>query len=228
MKVSIIIPVYNEEITIKDVLKKVVAVNFGIEKEVIVVNDGSTDLTDKKIKELNFSCLKKISYKDNRGKGYAIRKGISESTGEIIAIQDADLEYDLLDLKKLVSILIEKKLKVVYGSRFLSKNKEYTKNSFYFANRILSWITSVLYFKKITDMETCYKVFKKDVLDYAELSCDRFDIEPEITSKILKQKIRIFEVPIKYKPRTSKEGKKIKWADGLTAMKVLVRERFNL
>jgi dolichol-phosphate mannosyltransferase len=227
MKLSIIVPVYNEEKTIKRVVKKIVGKDFGLKKEVIVVNDGSVDSTGKVLKRLKVKNLKVISYSENRGKGFAIRKGFGSAKGDIIAIQDADLEYDLEDLKKLMDVLIKENLDVVYGSRFLKKNKNYKKNSFYFANRILSFLTSVLYFQKITDMETCYKVSRKEVLKNLELKCNRFDIEPEITSKILKEGIKIKEIPINYKPRTAKEGKKIKWKDGLSAIWVLVKERFS-
>lgn len=227
MKLSIIVPVYNEEKTIRKVLQEILKKKFGMEKEVIVVNDGSKDETLMEIKKIKNKSLRTISYSENKGKGYALRIGFAKARGEIVAIQDADLEYSLKDLKKLVEILIKEKLKVVYGSRFLDKNEKYKMNSFYIGNRVLSFITSLLYFHKITDMETCYKVFRKEVLRGMDLECNRFDIEPEITSKFLKKKVKIGEIPIDYSPRTAKEGKKIKWKDGLSAIWVLIRERFS-
>jgi len=227
MILSIIVPVYNEETTIKRVLTKIIKKNFGIKKEVIVVNDGSKDSTGAILKKLKYPNLKVISYTVNQGKGYAIRKGIERARGSIVAIQDADLEYNLDDLKKIVKTYMGKNLEVVYGSRFLEKNDNYVINSFYVGNRLLSLLTSLLYFKKITDMETCYKVFKKDVLKGIKLKCNRFDFEPEFTSKILKKGIKITEIPIGYNPRTKKQGKKIKWRDGLIAVRVLLRERFS-
>jgi glycosyltransferase involved in cell wall biosynthesis len=227
MKLSIIVPVYNEEKTIRQVLQKILKKDFGLNKEVIVVNDGSKDKTGEVLKRIKAKDLIVISYPENRGKGYALRKGFEKARGNILAIQDADLEYDLKDLKKLVDILMNKNLKVIYGSRFLKKNKNYKINSFYIANRILSWITSILYLRKVTDMETCYKVFGKEVLNGLNLKCNRFDIEPEITAKIINKGYGIKEIPIDYKPRTAKQGKKIKWKDGFMAVWVLLRERFS-
>ncbi len=226
-KLTLIIPVYNEEKTLKKIISKALKKEFGLEKEIIVVNDGSTDKSLNKIKEIKNKKIKIISYEKNKGKGYAIRKGIEISTGDIIAIQDADLEYNLNDLKKLVNTLIREDLNVIYGSRFLKKNNFYKKNSFYWGNRFLSLLTSLLYLKKITDMETCYKVFKKEVIKNLELKSDGFEIEPEITSKILKKKYKIKEIPISYRPRKKDEGKKIKWRDGFIALKILIKERIK-
>ncbi|MEM4605865.1 MAG: glycosyltransferase family 2 protein [Candidatus Pacearchaeota archaeon] len=216
-KVSIIIPVYNEEKTIKIVLEKVLKLKLN--KEIIVVNDGSKDNTFKELKLLRKK-IKLISYRNNQGKGYALRKGIAEATGEFIVFQDADLEYNPKEIPKLIKEL--KKEKVVYGSRFLKKNE---KGNFanYLANIFLSFSTSVLYGQKITDMETCYKSFRKEVLKELNLVSDGFEIEPEITSKILKKKIKIKEIPISYKPRTKKEGKKIKFIDGIKAVWSLIK-----
>jgi len=226
-KLTLIIPVYNEEKTLKKIISKALKKEFGLEKEIIVVNDGSTDKSLNKIKKIKNKKIKIISYEKNKGKGYAIRKGIEISTGDIIAIQDADLEYNLNDLKKLVNTLIREDLNVIYGSRFLKKNNFYKKNSFYWGNRFLSLLTSLLYLKKITDMETCYKVFKKEVIKNLELKSDGFEIEPEITSKILKKKYKIKEIPISYRPRKKDEGKKIKWRDGFIALKILIKERIK-
>jgi glycosyltransferase involved in cell wall biosynthesis len=224
---SIVVPVYNEERTICNVIEKISKKDFGLDNEIIVINDGSKDNTGNILEKIKCKKLRIINYPHNMGKGYAVREGMKIASGDIIAIQDADMEYNLNDLKKLVKILIKEKLSVVYGSRFLKKNKHYKVNSFYIANKILSLVTSALYLRKITDMETCYKVFRKKVLDGMELRCNRFDFEPEFTSKILKKKIKIREIPIEYRPRTAKQGKKIKWKDGLTALKILLKEKIT-
>lgn len=226
MKISIIIPVFNEEKTIKNLLKKVDNVKIdGIKKEIVIVDDFSTDKTRsilKKIKSKN----KIIIFQDkNYGKGRAIRDGIKKATGEIIIIQDADNEYNPKDYKKLIKPILDKKTSVVYGSRFMKKNPKIEINSFYIGNKILSAITSILFMKKITDMETCYKVFEKNVIQNLELKSDRFEIEPEITAKLLKKKTKIIEIPIDYNPRTKSDGKKIKWFDGVNAILTLLKYR---
>lgn len=202
MKLSIIIPVFNEEKTIKKVLAKVRKSNIGnIKKEIIVIDDGSKDKTKEiLLKEKN---IIKIFQKRNHGKGFAIRIGLKEATGDIIIIQDADMEYG-----KLLKPILEKKTKVVYGSRFLRKHKARYK-TYYLGNKILSWITRMFYARKITDMETCYKVFKKEVIKNIKLKSKRFDFEPEITAKIIKRGYKIIEIPSWYQCRAFREGKKI-------------------
>jgi dolichol-phosphate mannosyltransferase len=227
VKISIIVPVYNEERTIDEVIKKIARKDFGLEKEIIVVNDGSVDSTREVLGRLNEKNVRIINYSKNKGKGYVVRKGIKEAKGEIIAIQDADLEYNLDDLKNLIGILIKENFKVIYGSRFLEKNKHYKINSFYIANRLLSLLTSILYFRKITDMETCYKVFRKEALKEIKLNSKGFEFEPEITAKFIKKGYKIKEIPISYKPRSKEEGKKIKWKDGVIAAYTLLRNRFS-
>ncbi|MEM4331074.1 MAG: glycosyltransferase family 2 protein [Candidatus Pacearchaeota archaeon] len=216
-KVSIIIPVYNEERTIKKVLEEVL--KLKLKKEIIVINDGSKDNTLKELK--NFSKkIKIISYEENKGKGYALRKGIEKASGDYIVFQDADLEYNPKEISSLIKEL--EKEKVVYGSRFLKKNKRgYLAN--YFANIFLSFLTSLLFGQKLTDMETGYKAFRKEVIKELELTSNGFEIEPEITSKILRRKIKIKEVPISYEPRTKKEGKKVKFFDGIKAIFSLIK-----
>lgn len=232
MKISIIIPVYNEEKTILQVLDKLSSLNLGLNKEIIIIDDGSTDNSKKIIqnylkpkrntKNLTF----KFFSKPNGGKGSAIRKALTLSTGDIITIQDADLEYNPEEYSKLIKPIIEKKEKVVYGSRFLKKHKPlYT--IYFLGNKFLTLLTSILYRSRITDMETCYKVFKADVIKSLNLKADKFDIEPEITSKILRKGIKIKEIPIDYKPRSISEGKKINWKDGLQAVFTLIYLRFR-
>jgi dolichol-phosphate mannosyltransferase len=227
MKLSIIVPVFNEEDSILQLLKKLESVNFGLKKEVIIVNDGSRDGTEKIIK--GFIKNKKdyfLLHKDNGGKGSAIIKGIKNSSGDIIVIQDADLEYNPEELKKLVFFLKDNEEKVVYGSRFLD-GKNYYFSKYYFANRLLSFFCSVLFFQRITDMETCYKVFEAQFIKGINLVSKGFEIEPEITAKILKKGIRIKEVAISYSPRKKSEGKKIKLRDGFKAVWCLIKFRFS-
>lgn len=227
MKISIIIPVYNEEKTLKKVLNLVrEADTLGLEKEIIIIDDFSTDGTRKILNKIRDRRINVFYQDKNYGKGFAIRTGFKKATGDLILIQDADLEYNPTDYKKLIRPILFDGENVVYGSRFLIKNKKMKLNSFYLGNRILSFITSILYFKKITDMETCYKIFKREVIENIRLNAMGFDFEPEITSKILKKKIHILEVPISYNPRCKKEGKKIKWRDGVIAMMTLLRYRF--
>ncbi len=216
MKISVLIPVYNEENTISVVIQKVLSLN--IEKEIIVVDDGSTDRTTEILKrfpsqnkEINI-----IFQKQNRGKGAAIRKGLKEATGDYIVIQDADLELDPSDIIKLVES-IDENYKVIYGSRFLTRQQQIFFISM-IANKFLTFLTNVLYGGNLTDMETCYKLCEKEILLAIDLKSERFEIEPEITCKILKRGYRIKEVPISYMPR--KAGKK---SGGLTDSKQFSR-----
>ena len=224
MKVSIIVPVHNESKTVVAVLKKLNALKFDFEKEIIVVDDGSSDSSNRLIK--NYIKNKKtflLVEKKAEGKGSAVIKGIKYSKGDIIAIQDADWEYNIFDLKKLIDFVSEGEL-VVYGSRFLGGSPRFS--IFYFGNVFLSFFTSLLYFRKISDMETCYKVFKKEVLEGITLKSKKFEIEPEITSKILKKGIKIKEVPVGYNPRKKLDGKKIGFSDGFSAFWYLLKYRF--
>lgn len=223
MKTSIIIPVYNEEKTIEKILKKVLG--SPIKKEVIVVNDGSTDETLKILgkykKEITY-----VSHQKNLGKGRAIRTGLKYVSGEIVLIQDADLEYDPSDYQNLIKPIIEKKAKVVYGSRWLGKRKVKL-SVFYLGTRLLTWITNLLYGTKITDESCGYKVFNTKLLKSLKLESRGFEFCPEVTAKLARKGIQITEVPIKYTPRSMSEGKKIKWRDGIMALYTLVRYRFN-
>lgn len=222
---SIIIPAYNEEKTIKSVIEKISKTDLGIEKELIVVDDCSKDKTREILKKLEKKHNLKLIFKPkNGGKGTALRVGFKHATGNIITIHDADLEYDTEDLKKLIRPILDKKAKVVYGSRFL--NFKANKTIFYYGNKFLSLMTSIIYLHRITDMETCYKVFSAEVIKRLKLVSNGFEIEPEMTSKILKRGYKIKELPIKYNPRTAKEGKKIKKSDGLIALWTLIKYRF--
>jgi len=225
-KLSVIVPIFNEEKTVEIVLEKLAKIDFGCGKEIIVVDDfsgdGSVDVVKKFIRENKNVML--YTQKKNFGKGAAIRKGLKMAKGSIVAFQDADLEYEVRDLKKLVGLVLDRE-DIVYGSRFLGKGR-IGQLRFYFGNKSLSFFTSLLYFRRITDMETCYKVFRSRILKGVKLRANRFDIEPEITSKILRRGHKIMEVPIRYLPRNFEEGKKINWKDGVVALWTLIRYRF--
>ncbi|MCM8805034.1 MAG: glycosyltransferase family 2 protein [Candidatus Omnitrophica bacterium] len=223
MRLSVIIPVYNEKLTILKVIEKVKKV--PVEKEIIIVDDGSNDGTREILSKLKDENIKVIFKEKNEGKGTAIRVGLKYVKGEIIVIQDADLEYEPMDWLKMLKIIEEKKANVVFGSRILGKNK---KSSFFFyiGGRILSFLANLLYNAKITDEPTCYKMFKKEVIDSINLKCKGFEFCPEITAKVRKKGYKIFEVPINYNPRSIKEGKKIRLKDGFIAIWTLIKYRF--
>ena len=226
MKLSVIIPVYNEEKTIEEVIEKVR--NVPVEKEIIVVDDGSTDRTVnilKKIESKNYEDVKIIFKKKNEGKGSAIREGFKKVKGDVVVIQDADLEYEPMDWLKMLKVMEEKKAYVVYGSRVLGKSKK-SSFVFYLGGRILSLITNFLYQAGITDEPTCYKMFRREVIENINLRCKGFEFCPEITAKVRKKGYKIYEVPIQYHPRSIKEGKKIRWKDGFIAIWTLIKYRF--
>lgn len=231
MKLSIIIPVYNEEKTIAELINKVKAVKIpDITKEIIVVDDGSADQSVKNIPKEGINLLK---HDKNQGKGAAVKTGIKEASGEYILIQDADLEYDPTQIKLLTEPILSGKAKVVYGTRLNRRphfNKEERKFRFilhYFGNRFLSLVTSVLYGSWITDMETCYKLFPASFGKKITLHSRRFDLEPELTAKILKSGFKILEVPIVTVPRDYDEGKKLRtFHDGSIALWTLLKYRF--
>lgn len=226
MKLSIIIPVYNEKATLLEVVKRVQAASLnGVEKEIILIDDASTDGTTELCKKEFTSSVKILYHEINQGKGAAIRTGLKAATGDYVLIQDADLEYDPDDYAKLLAPIQKGKAQVVYGSRFTGEHR----NMFFHhwvGNKFLSLMTNLLYNSTLSDMETCYKVVKRDIIDGLNLKSNRFDFEPEITAKILKQKIRIYEVPISYCGREFHEGKKITWRDGVVALWVLLKYRF--
>ena len=220
---SIIIPVYNEAKTVRQILEKIDAVN--IDKEIIVVNDGSCDGTDNILREIKFNNLKVIHHRNNRGKGAAFLTGLSEADGEFVIIQDADLEYDPDDYSKLLSAIKKERADVVLGARF---TKGY-RGSFIprFGNRFLTGLLNFLFNVKLNDCLTCYKLFRNQMVKSLNLKAQSFDIEIEIVTKAIKNKLRIVEIPIAYHPRTYAEGKKIRWRDGIHAIVSIFRYRFN-
>ncbi len=229
-KLSIIIPVYNEEKTLEKIIEKVQRVRLGkIKKELIIIDDRSNDNSLSIIKKLEkkYQNIKRIEHKKNMGKGAAIRTGLKNISGEIVTIQDSDLEYNPEDFKKMIKLILTGKTKVVYGSRLIGKSRGFSVLSHYYGNKFLSLITQILYGAKITDMETCYKMMTREVADKLELISNKFDIEPEITAKIIKNGYKVIEIPITYNGRSFKEGKKINWKDGIRAVWVLIYWRFK-
>jgi glycosyltransferase involved in cell wall biosynthesis len=226
VKVSILIPVYNEKNTIEDVLELVKGVD--IDKEIILVDDCSTDGTKELLKNMlgdGEGGIKVFYHEKNRGKGAAIRTALSKAAGNYSIVQDADMEYSPHDMMKLVRAVEETGAEAVYGSRFL-KTWKVTSFPHFFVNWFLTALTNVFFGASLTDMETCYKMVRTDILRSLDIKADRFDIEPEITSKLLKKGCRIKEVPISYRGRGYDEGKKIGWRDGVETLWTLLRYRF--
>jgi glycosyltransferase involved in cell wall biosynthesis len=228
MKTSIVIPVYNEARTVAQLIDKVR--ELAIDKELIVVNDGSSDGTRDALKPFeNVPGIRVHHSPVNLGKGASVRIGFSLATGDVIAIQDADLELDPNELLKLIEPITDGRADVVFGSRFLGMSLFHKKGSlpFYLANRGLSAFASMLYGARLTDIETCYKVFRRDALAQLTLKAARFELEPELCAQVVKKGLRLVEMPIGYNPRSKADGKKISWRDGVHAVMTLIDQKLK-
>ncbi|MBI3098925.1 MAG: glycosyltransferase family 2 protein [Planctomycetes bacterium] len=223
MDVTFVVPVYNEVGTLLEVLHRLSA--LPLDKEIVVVDDGSTDGSRDLLRRIDDPAVRVLYHPGNRGKGASIRTGLSQARGRVIAVQDADLELDPREFLRLVPPVLAGNAAVVYGSRFLRPRSDLPLLPL-LANRVLTLVTNLLHGASITDMETCYKVFRAEVVRSLDLRCLRFEFEPEVTSKVLRAGYRIREMPIAYRPRSAEAGKKIGWRDAVTAIVWLVRCRF--
>lgn len=218
-------PVYNEKKTIREIIAKVLAVPIDI--ELVIVDDGSTDGTRDILKEYEGKPnIKVVYHQQNKGKTGAIKTGIPYTTGEIISIQDGDLETDPNDFVKLTEPIKKGEAAVVYGSRYLNRTEKSLYFAYKFGARFLSWVVNILYCQRITDEATCYKVFRADILKQIPLQYNRFEFCPEVTAKVSKMGYKIKELPMNYYPRSFEEGKKMNWRDGIKALWVLIKFRF--
>ena len=225
MNLSVVIPVYNEAENIGEILKRVQSTNLA--REIVVVDDGSKDGTRATLQNLDGTDnVRVILHEHNRGKGAAVMTGLRAARGDVLLIQDADLEYDPRDYPVLLQPIEEGKADVVYGSRFLGAPHRVTMFWHLMANRLLTLMTNILYNTILTDMETGYKVFRREVIENMKIRAKRFDFEPEFTAKVLKRNYRIFEVPISFNPRDYSQGKKIKLKDAFAAVWTLLKYRF--
>ena len=224
MKLSVVIPVYNEAATIREILERVRGV--GLETEVIVVDDGSTDGTRDVLRGLTGSDHMVVFHDKNRGKGAALRTGFTKVTGDIVLVQDADLEYDPVEYPRLLKPILDGQADVVYGSRFGGETHRVLFFWHYVGNRFLTMLSNMFTNLNLSDMETCYKVFRADLLKRLRLRSNRFGFEPEFTAKVARLRCRIYEVPVSYHGRGYESGKKITWKDGITAIGCIVWYRF--
>ena len=223
---SVIVPVYNERNTVGEILRRMRLVDLAIDREIIVVDDGSSDGTDKILAALADSTIRVTSHDTNRGKGAAVRTGVALARGDLVLIQDADLEYDPREWPRLLAPVLQGRAQVVYGSRYLGE-REATSLMRWAGDRFLSLLTAVLFNTTLTDIETGYKLLDRQVLNSLHLTSDRFDFEPEITAKLLRRRHRIHEVPVTYASRAGAEGRKFTWKDELVAAGTLVRLRWR-
>ena len=224
MKLSIVIPVYNEMTTLDEILKRVQSVPY--DKEIIVVDDASTDGSTGWLRQISDENTTVLFHEQNRGKGAAVRTGFGHVSGDIIIIQDADLEYDPAEYGRLIEPILDGRADVVYGSRFTGGPQRVLFFWHYVGNRFLTLVSNMLTNINLSDMETCYKVFRSSLLEKITIKSNRFGFEPEITAKFAQQRCRIYEVPISYSGRNYEEGKKITWRDGLAALFHIIRFRF--
>jgi len=223
---SVIVPIYNEHNTVTEIVRRMRAVELPLDLEVLLVDDGSTDGTDRILAALEDSTVRLLRHTTNRGKGAAVRTGLAAARGDIVLIQDADLEYDPADWPRLVAPILNGRTKVVYGSRYRGE-RETVSIRHWLADRSLSIVASLLYNTAISDVQTGFKVLDRTVADGLDLQADGFDLEPEITAKLLRSGQRIYEVPVSYAGRTHAEGRKFTWRDEVAAASTLVRLRFG-
>ncbi len=231
MKLSVVVPLYNERATLATLLQRVLDIDVGMEREVIVVDDasqdGSWDELQKFRDRVGDPPVRLFRHERNQGKGAAVRTGLSNVQGDIVLVQDADLEYDPREYPRLLAPILEGHADVVYGSRFLGGPHRVLLFWHYLGNRFLTFVCNLLYNVNLTDMETCYKVLRREFADRLHLKCERFGFDPEITAKVCKMRCRLYEVPISYHGRSYEEGKKITWKDGFTVLWALLRFRFT-
>lgn len=227
MKLSLIVPIYNEERTLEKILNKILSIDYGMEKEIILVDDASTDSTAEVMKKLSGHTEVRTFFQPfNRGKGAALRRGFEEASGDLIIVQDADLEYDPHDIISLLKPILKDEADVVYGSRFSKMNPQVLSYFHYLGNKFLTHISNMCTNLNMSDMETCYKLFKADIIKNMVLEANRFGFEPEVTAKLAKGRIRIYELPIRYYGRSYREGKKIGWRDGFSALWYIFKFNF--
>ncbi len=230
MKLSIIIPAYNEKNTILEILKRIESVNLNLEKEIIIVDDHSTDGTVDILKKLNGSQYKIIFKDKNEGKGAAIKTGLTQAQGEFVIFQDADIEYDPRDYPAMIQPILDGKTEVVLGVRIKPEQNERRRKSLYWlsfiGNKLITWTTNLLFWNNAGEYESCYKAFTKRLLDTVSITANGFEYDNELICKILKKGYKTIDVPIRYYPRNYEAGKKIKWQDGFKILLTIIKERF--